>query len=145
MIVGDGPDLSRLKQFKGAEQTIFMGSLTGQDLAVAYASADVFVFASQVETFGNVVLEAMASGLPIVAYNYACAQQYVKQQQTGWLSPRGQAAQFIQDLMTLPSRYQLNKMGEQAAYATQRAGWQKPVQQLENALYQVAQESVFVS
>ncbi|WP_139850827.1 glycosyltransferase family 4 protein [Acinetobacter pullicarnis] len=145
VIVGDGPDLSRLKQFQGAEQTIFMGSLTGQDLAVAYASADVFVFASQVETFGNVVLEAMASGLPIVAYNYACAQQYVKQQQTGWLSPRGQAAQFIQDLMTLPSRYQLNKMGEQAAYATQRAGWQKPVQQLENALYQVAQESVFVS
>ena len=47
--------------------------------------------------------------------------------------------------MTLPSRYQLNKMGEQAAYATQRAGWQKPVQQLEHALYQVAQESVFVS
>lgn len=145
VIVGDGPDLNRLKQLQGADAAIFMGSLTGHDLAVAYASADVFVFASQVETFGNVVLEAMASGLPIVAYQYACAQQYVKQQQTGWLSPRGDLAQFIQHLMALPSRQQLKQMGLHAVDAIQHAGWQQPIQQLEQALYQVAQESIFVS
>ncbi|MFH4410512.1 glycosyltransferase, partial [Acinetobacter baumannii] len=62
VVVGDGPDLARLKALPEARNVIFTGSLRGQDLATAYASADVFVFASQVETFGNVVLEAMASG-----------------------------------------------------------------------------------
>ena len=71
VIVGDGPDRKRLTEMASGSDVIFTGSLTGQSLAQAYASADVFVFASQIETFGNVVLEAMASGLPVVAYNYA--------------------------------------------------------------------------
>ncbi len=90
VIVGDGPDFARLKSLPEAKGVIFTGSLRGQDLAAAYASADVFVFASQVETFGNVVLEAMASGLPVIAYDYACAHQYLTQGVNGWLSPLGQ-------------------------------------------------------
>lgn len=98
VIVGDGPDFARLKSLPEAKGVIFTGSLRGQDLAAAYASADVFVFASQVETFGNVVLEAMASGLPVIAYDYACAHQYLTQGVNGWLSPLGQKPLYTTNL-----------------------------------------------
>lgn len=140
VIVGDGPDFARLKSLPAAKDVIFTGSLRGQDLAVAYASADVFVFASQVETFGNVVLEAMASGLPVIAYDYACAHQYLAHGVNGWLSPLGQINHFIQQIYQLPSVQQLREMGVQACHKVQQSGWQLPVQQLEQAFYQVVKE-----
>lgn len=120
------------------QDIIFTGSLRGEALARAYASADVFLFASQVETFGNVVLEAMASGLPVIAFDYACAQQYVIHQYSGWLSPRGDQATFKQMILNLPHSKVLHQMGECAVQATQDVGWQIPVKQLESAFYQVA-------
>lgn len=140
VIVGDGPDFARLKSLPEAKGVIFTGSLRGQDLAAAYASADVFVFASQVETFGNVVLEAMASGLPVIAYDYACAHQYLTHGVNGWLSPLGQKSHFIQQIYQLPSVQQLREMGVQACHKVQQSGWQLPVQQLEQAFYQVVKE-----
>lgn len=66
VIVGDGPALSSLKaRYPDAH---FLGSHTGEDLAALYASADVFVFPSKTDTFGIVLLEALASGLPVAAY-----------------------------------------------------------------------------
>lgn len=140
VIVGDGPDRVRLEKLQSSADVIFMGSQSGEDLAVAYASADVFVFASQVETFGNVVLEAMASGLPVVAYDYACAHQYLAHNVTGCLIPLGEIQQFKQMILDLPELNQLRKMGETASQNVQRSGWQIPVQQLEQALYQVVKE-----
>ena len=140
VIVGDGPDFARLKSLPEAKGVIFTGSLRGQDLAAAYASADIFVFASQVETFGNVVLEAMASGLPVIAYDYACAHQYLTHGVNGWLSPLGQKNHFIQQIYQLPSVQQLREMGVQACHKVQQSGWQLPVQQLEQAFYQVVKE-----
>lgn len=145
VLVGDGPDRDRLQHKKGADQVVFTGNLTGQQLAEAYASADVFLFASQVETFGNVVLEAMASGLPIVAYDYACAQQHVVPEKMGWLCPLGDTAQFMQAIYQLPELKVLKKMGADAMQAVQKVGWQHPVQQLEQALYQVVQETYMVT
>jgi len=66
-IVGDGPSRPALEQLFAGTPTTFTGYLRGDDLANAYASADVFVFPAANETLGNVVLEAMASGLPVVA------------------------------------------------------------------------------
>jgi len=66
-IVGDGPARSSLEQHFTGTPTVFTGYLQGDDLAGAYAAADVFVFPAANETFGNVVLEAMASSLPVVA------------------------------------------------------------------------------
>lgn len=141
VVVGDGPDLKRLEGLNTDGEVIFMGSLSGQKLAEAYASADVFVFASQVETFGNVVLEAMASGLPVVAYDYACANLHVKQDETGWLSPLGDVAGIMRSIYQLPSAKVLRQMGKKARESTQHIGWQYPIQQFEQALYRVVQES----
>ena len=66
LVVGDGP---ARKQLEAAyPDALFLGTRTGLDLAQIYASADVFVFPSRTDTFGMVLLEALASGLPIAAY-----------------------------------------------------------------------------
>lgn len=145
VIVGDGPDQARLQALSANSDVVFTGSLTGHELAMAYASADVFVFASQVETFGNVVLEAMASGLPVVAYDYACARQNVEHGETGWLSPLGQTAHLMQCLYQLPNNRVLRQMGLRAMQQAEKMGWQYPVQQLEQALYQVTQETIMTT
>lgn len=68
-VVGDGPSKADLeKKFSGTD-TVFTGYLKGEDLAAAYASGDIFAFTGDKETFGNVVVEAMASGLPVIAPN----------------------------------------------------------------------------
>ena len=66
VVVGDGPQLDELK--RRYPKTIFTGVKTGDDLAQHYAAADVFVFPSRTDTFGLVLLEALASGLPVAAY-----------------------------------------------------------------------------
>ncbi|MDH7488202.1 MAG: glycosyltransferase family 1 protein [Anaerolineae bacterium] len=66
-IVGDGPSRPILERLFKDTNTVFTGHLGGDNLAQAYASGDIFVFPAANETFGNVVLEAMASGLPVVA------------------------------------------------------------------------------
>jgi glycosyltransferase involved in cell wall biosynthesis len=66
LIVGDGPDLERCRARAG-ETVTFLGRRTGRELSRLYASADLFVFPSTTDTFGNVTLEAMASGLPVIA------------------------------------------------------------------------------
>ncbi|MEM7301124.1 MAG: glycosyltransferase family 1 protein [Pseudomonadota bacterium] len=69
IVVGDGPQLVELKALY--PQVHFLGRLVGEDLARAYAASDVFVFPSKTDTFGIVMLEAMASGLPVAAYPVA--------------------------------------------------------------------------
>lgn len=66
VVVGDGPDLAMLRQ--RYPHVHFLGRKTGEDLASIYASADVFVFPSRTDTFGNVMLEALASGVPVAAF-----------------------------------------------------------------------------
>lgn len=139
VIVGDGPEREKLQRLGQSLRVIFTGSLSGAKLSEAYASADAFVFASQVETFGNVVLEAMASGLPVVAYDYACAQQHVRHLRSGWLCALGDAAAFIGFMQQLPDRPTLKQMGLNARANIQDVGWRHPVQQFEQALYSAAQ------
>lgn len=66
-LVGDGPARAELERAFAGAQATFLGGLSGRDLTAAYASADVFVFPSTTDTLGLVMLEAMASGLPVVA------------------------------------------------------------------------------
>ncbi|HEY2536136.1 MAG TPA: glycosyltransferase [Solirubrobacteraceae bacterium] len=67
VLAGGGPEQERLRERVGAEHTTFLGWLSGIELARAYASADIFLFPSATDTFGQVILEAQASGLPVIA------------------------------------------------------------------------------
>lgn len=84
-IVGDGPQRADLERLLAGTPTVFTGYLTGHDLAQAYAAADVFVFPAANETLGNVVLEALASGLPVVAPRAGGVLDHVRPGHTGLL------------------------------------------------------------
>jgi glycosyltransferase involved in cell wall biosynthesis len=74
--VGDGPALARLREQHPGH--VFRGMQRGESLAAHFASGDVFLFPSTTETFGNVTLEAMASGVPTVAYDYGAAREHLR-------------------------------------------------------------------
>lgn len=96
LAVGDGPAKSELeRELPGA---VFTGFLTGADLGRAVASMDVFFNPSVTESFGNVTLEAMACGLPVVAANATGADNLVTHGKTGWLVEPGDVAAFADTL-----------------------------------------------
>lgn len=82
VVVGDGPYRVELERRYPQSGVVFTGLLEGADLATAYASADLFVFPSRTDTFGNVVLEAQASGLPVLVSDRCGAHEIVADE--GW-------------------------------------------------------------
>jgi glycosyltransferase involved in cell wall biosynthesis len=94
VIVGDGPMRHALE--RSVPEAIFAGTRTGQDLAQHYASADLFIFPSLTETFGNVTIEAMASGLAVVAYNHAAAGQLIEHKRNGMVLAPNQEEQLFE-------------------------------------------------
>ena len=102
-------------------EIIFTGMLQGQALASAYASADLFAFPSLSETFGNVLLEAMASGLPVVAYNHAAAGEHLLGELGSTRIDCGDEMAFIQQCLRLArcadSRQQLGRLAQQQMQA----------------------------
>jgi glycosyltransferase involved in cell wall biosynthesis len=93
LVVGDGPARAAMQaRLPGA---VFAGHLEGEALARAYASADVFLFPSDTETFGNVTLEAMASGLPAVCAAATGSDALVSPGETGFLAPPRDAGAFL--------------------------------------------------
>jgi glycosyltransferase involved in cell wall biosynthesis len=93
VLVGDGPMRKELQA--RCPDAIFAGQRTGDDLATHYASADLFLFPSITETFGNVTTEAMASGLAVVAFDYAAAQRLIRHGENGALAPFDNSAAFV--------------------------------------------------
>jgi glycosyltransferase involved in cell wall biosynthesis/predicted metal-dependent phosphoesterase TrpH len=88
LLAGGGPEEDALRERLG-EHATFLGWLHGPDLAVAYASADMFLFASRTDTFGQVILEAQASGLPVIAVAEGGPVSLLENGQTGVLVPVG--------------------------------------------------------
>ena len=93
VMVGEGPQHGALAD--AYPDVIFAGTKHGEELASHYASADVFLFPSLTETFGNVVLEAMASGLAVVAFDHAAAQEHVANGISGLVVPASDERGFI--------------------------------------------------
>ena len=91
--VGDGPAARQLAADHPDHH--FAGMRTGTDLAAHYASADFFLFPSLTETYGNVVAEAMASGLPVLAYRSAAAAELIIDGDNGWLVSPGDEEAYI--------------------------------------------------
>jgi glycosyltransferase involved in cell wall biosynthesis len=92
-MIGDGPARSELESRH--REIVFAGMRTGEDLARHYASGDVFLFASTTETFGNVVTEAMSSGLVVLAFDYAAAREHLRTGLNGWTVPLGGEEDFV--------------------------------------------------
>lgn len=90
---GDGPYRAKLQS--ECPDAIFMGMATQAQLAVAYASADLFLFPSLTETFGNVTLEALASGTPVLAFDCAAAKEVIEDQRNSWLVQGSDAQRYV--------------------------------------------------
>jgi len=103
VLAGGGPEQERLRERLGDAAT-FLGWLDGIELARAYAGADIFLFASRTDTFGQVILEAQASGLPVVAVAEGGPQSLISHRVNGVLcAPRaGALAQAVLELAASP-------------------------------------------
>jgi glycosyltransferase involved in cell wall biosynthesis len=84
-IVGDGPARADLEREFSGTAAVFTGVLQGEDLASAYASADAFLFPSTTDTLGLAMLEALASGLPVIAARGGASHEIVSDEETGLL------------------------------------------------------------
>ncbi len=124
VIVGDGPDRSAVA--RELPHAIFTGALHGEALATAYASSDIFVFPSDSESFGNVTLEAMASGLPTVCADATGSRSLVIPGETGFLAPAGDAGAFARHITALAQDEALRRrMGEAARLRALSFSWEE--------------------
>jgi glycosyltransferase involved in cell wall biosynthesis len=133
VLVGDGPQREKLLQ--ELPEAVFAGQRRGMDLAAHYASADLFLFPSLTETFGNVTVEAMASGLPVVAFDYAAAAHVIRPGRSGMLVARGNEAQFEQAALALAaSPAYRRELGLQARLDASRLAWPAVLARFEHTL-----------
>ncbi|WP_172683198.1 glycosyltransferase [Verrucomicrobium spinosum] len=132
VFVGDGPKAAWLKQRH--PEFIHAGARTGEDLARHYASADLFVFPSLSETFGNVLTEALASRLVTVSYDYAAARQVVRHGVNGFVAPEKDEAAFLA-ATELALQHWNDGALRTAAHATAlRLSWNAIIEQFEQEL-----------
>jgi glycosyltransferase involved in cell wall biosynthesis len=137
VLVGDGPARAEVKA--RCPEAIFAGTRRGEDLAAHYASADVFLFPSLTETYGNVTLEALASGLAVVAFDYAAAAETIRHGDNGLLAPMGDAGAFAALAAAAVSELaHARVMGSNARESALKLGWDLVVLQLETLLESAA-------
>lgn len=139
VVVGDGPLRRGLsEQHPGV---IFTGALPVEDLARHYASADIFLFPSMSETFGNVLLEAMASGLATVSFDYAAPKAYVQHEDNGLIAGFGDEASWLTMACALAAHPGYIARLRPAARATAEAiGWSAVIDRFETLLRRVADQ-----
>jgi len=141
VLVGDGPLLGKMR--KENPDFIFAGMRKDEELAKYYASSDIFIFPSLTETFGNVVLEAMASGLGVVAFDYAAANMHIKHGVNGMSANINSKYEFISHACDYVTDLQLleNNKHQAAQYAGKQS-WTQVNTEFEGMLKDQAYKSL---
>lgn len=140
VVVGHGPLRQALQT--QCPNAIFCGQLRGQALAEHYASADLFLMPSLTETFGNVTTEAMASGLPVLAFDHAAAAELVTNGVDGQLALLGDADHFVSAAWALAAQPALRRqMSLAARQKVLPLDWARIVQNFEDVLLEVLVQS----
>jgi len=140
VLVGDGP--ARAALAAANRDFVFAGMRSGLALAEHYASADIFLFPSLTETFGNVTAEAMASRLAIVAFDYAGAREWLRDRVSALLPSYGDRASFVtaaQELAADPALRE--RLRDAARNATHAMTWTRVIDELEAVLADVVSQS----
>jgi len=137
VVVGDGP--VRQKYEAQWPEVHFAGMRYDEDLARHYASADLFIFGSTSETFGNVVIEAMASGLAVLTYDYAAGRQFIQTGENGYLAPLNDRETFIacvERILEDPAHMQTIRTN--ARQTVEAYPWQATIDRFEKLLSKAA-------
>lgn len=139
VMVGDGPARTALQE--KFPQIIFAGMRSGEDLARHYASADMFLYPSITETYGNVTMEAMASGLAVLAYDYAAAREHIQHEINGLVAPFDDSDAFISLAKGMAhDAERLWRMRRNARASVEHLTWEKINARLESILTGLVQK-----
>jgi glycosyltransferase involved in cell wall biosynthesis len=133
VMVGDGPARAELQEHN--PHVIFAGMQTGEALAQHYASGDIFLYPSLTETYGNVTVEAMASGLATVAFDYAAARQHIRHDLNGLLVPYEDTEAFIaQSKAIIADMGRVQRLRHAARHTMESQTWERIMGDLESVL-----------
>lgn len=128
VFVGDGPLRAQLE--KKFPEILFAGMKTGEELAKYYASSDIFLFPSKTDTFGNVVTEAMASRLGVVAFNDAAAKEHLINNESGFICEIDDDEAFIQSIFrAIETPESLERVRERAYLLARSITWNSIIDQ----------------
>ncbi|MCC6613893.1 MAG: glycosyltransferase family 1 protein [Anaerolineae bacterium] len=123
-LVGDGPAREELETHFAGTKTHFVGYLKGEALSQAYASADMFVFPSAMETFGLVVVEAMAAGLPVVASRVGGVRDVVREGINGYSFESGDIPALVDGVRNIAADpVRMKAMGQSARAFAETQSW----------------------
>lgn len=133
ILVGDGPMRKRLAERH--PDYIFAGTRRGEDLARHFASGDLFLFPSKTDTFGNVVTEAMASGLAVIAFDDAAASEHIRHEDNGMKAPLHDDDGFVDHALRLADQPTLmNRIRAQARLDALELSWAAQIEQFEHLM-----------
>ena len=137
VMVGAGPLRQNLERL-APPGVVFAGELRGQGLAEHFASSDIFLFPSLTETFGNVTLEALASGLVVVAFDVAAASVHITHGTSGFVAEPGDDAEFVAlARRAVEDLHRLSPMRQSARRAALAASWDSTLNGFEDVLLKV--------
>lgn len=139
-IVGDGPHRAVLEKHFEGTATTFIGFLHGEELASAYASSDVFLFPSTTETLGLVILEAMASGLPVVAAQSGPTCEQIEDGVNGLLYQKDVPGSFVETVLKFKDETLRKRIAHQALESGRMLDWDYASEQLFDFYEQVLVE-----
>ncbi len=137
VVVGDGPVKKELESLY--PEVIWEGSRRGEELAAMYASADMFVFPSESETYGNVIAEAMSSGLVSVCYDLAAAKELIIDEVSGFVAKPDSAISFRGAIrQALSKQHYWPAMGNIARDEVRGRDWETVIKEFEHYLSEIS-------